>query len=98
MTAPVAAGVLLRVPCAAAASDLWFSGVPSEVEAAKAACGPCPLRVRCLSEAIGRAEPWGVWGGELVQDGVVVARKRLRGRPPKSQQRDHSSAAAAVTC
>jgi WhiB family redox-sensing transcriptional regulator len=32
-----------------------------------------------------RAEPWGVWGGELLADGVIVPRKRARGRPRKDE-------------
>ncbi|HEX6577357.1 MAG TPA: WhiB family transcriptional regulator, partial [Jiangellaceae bacterium] len=32
-----------------------------------------------------RREPWGVWGGELFISGVVVARKRPRGRPRKTE-------------
>ncbi len=35
----------------------------------------------CLAGALERREPWGVWGGELFVSGVVVARKRPRGRP-----------------
>jgi len=34
--------------------------------------------------ALERSEPWGVWGGELFVQGVVVPRKRPRGRPRKS--------------
>ena len=30
-----------------------------------------------------RAEPWGVWGGEIFERGAVVPRKRPRGRPRK---------------
>ena len=30
-----------------------------------------------------RAEPWGVWGGEILDRGCVVNRKRPRGRPRK---------------
>ncbi|WP_311199074.1 hypothetical protein [Janibacter hoylei] len=41
---------------------------------------PCG-RLMCLQEAIDRAEPWGVWGGEILQSGQVIARKRVRGRP-----------------
>ena len=33
--------------------------------------------------ALDRREPWGVWGGQLLIAGVVVARKRPRGRPRK---------------
>ena len=48
------------------------------------ASADCPLRAACLSAAIDRAEPWGVWGGEIFDRGVVVARKRPRGRPRKT--------------
>jgi WhiB family redox-sensing transcriptional regulator len=32
---------------------------------------------------VDRAEPWGVWGGEIFERGAVVPRKRPRGRPRK---------------
>ena len=65
------------------APDLWFAESPADVETAKAFCAPCPLREQCLLGALARREPWGVWGGELLALGVVVARKRPRGRPRK---------------
>ena len=34
--------------------------------------------------ALARSEVWGVWGGEILVDGEIVAEKRRRGRPPKS--------------
>ena len=71
------------LPCWTADPDLWFAESPSDVEAAKALCVPCPLREACLSGALERREPWGVWGGQLVVAGVVVPRKRPRGRPRK---------------
>jgi WhiB family redox-sensing transcriptional regulator len=54
------------------------------VETAKALCVDCPLRQACLDGALERREPWGVWGGQLVERGVVVARKRPRGRPRRA--------------
>ncbi len=63
--------------------DLWFAERGDDVERAKAMCRECPLRVECLAGAIRRQEPRGVWGGEVFVDGVVVARKRGRGRPRK---------------
>lgn len=73
-------------PCQVAASaDLWFAERADDVERAKALCGPCPIRRACLAGAIERGEPWGVWGGEVFVDGAVVARKRGRGRPRKSE-------------
>ena len=71
------------LPCWSEDPDLFFAESPADVEAAKALCVGCPLRTRCLSEALARREPWGVWGGELVVQGVVVPRKRPRGRPRK---------------
>ena len=46
-------------------------------------CRRCPAMRACLAGATARREPWGVWGGELFIGGVVVARKRPRGRPRK---------------
>ena len=74
-------GVVL--PCWTTDPDLWFAESPADVEAAKALCVPCPLREACLAGALERREPWGVWGGQLVVAGVVVPRKRPRGRPRK---------------
>ncbi len=71
------------LPCWSADPDLWFAESPSDVEQAKALCVPCPLREACLAGALERREPWGVWGGQLVVAGLVVARKRPRGRPRK---------------
>jgi WhiB family redox-sensing transcriptional regulator len=70
-------------PCATQDADLWFAEAPADVEAAKVLCTPCQLQEVCLAGALERREPWGVWGGQLVQAGVVVARKRPRGRPRK---------------
>ena len=65
--------------------ELWFSEHPAELERAKTLCGDCPIRRQCLNEALDRAEPWGVWGGEIIEGGAVLARKRPRGRPRKDQ-------------
>lgn len=71
------------LPCREHDSELWFAERPDDVERAKALCGDCPLRAQCLQGALSRREPWGVWGGELLVQGTVVARKRPRGRPRK---------------
>lgn len=72
-----------ELPCHTVDPDLWFAEAPADVETAKALCAPCPLRTACLAGALERREPWGVWGGQLVLSGVVVPRKRPRGRPRK---------------
>ena len=64
--------------------DLFFAELPGDVTRAKALCQDCPVRTVCLADALGRGEPWGVWGGELFLNGVVVGHKRARGRPRKS--------------
>jgi WhiB family redox-sensing transcriptional regulator len=54
-----------------------------DIARAKAICAKCPRTAICLQDALDRAEPWGVWGGELLDTGRIVAHKRPRGRPPK---------------
>lgn len=71
------------LPCRAGDPDLWFAENPVHLEEAKALCASCPIRKGCLNAAISRGEPWGVWGGEILDQGVVIARKRPRGRPRK---------------
>ena len=71
------------LPCHAADPDLWFAEEPAELEQAKTLCAGCPVRRECLAAALRRAEPWGVWGGEIFDRGAVLARKRPRGRPRK---------------
>lgn len=73
----------LSVPCHEEEADLWFAESPVELERAKALCADCPLRRECLDAALERQEPWGVWGGEIIDRGTIVARKRPRGRPRK---------------
>ena len=72
-----------ELPCRKFDPDLWFADTPAELELAKSMCGDCPVRVECLAGAVERAEPWGVWGGEIFERGAVVPRKRPRGRPRK---------------
>lgn len=71
------------LPCQTHEADLWFSETPVGLEEAKMRCAPCPVRSDCLAGALDRREPWGVWGGEIFERGVVIGRKRPRGRPRK---------------
>jgi WhiB family transcriptional regulator, redox-sensing transcriptional regulator len=73
-----------ELPCASD-PDLFFAESPDDVELAKSLCGDCPVRANCLAGAVERREPWGVWGGELFIRGVIVPRKRARGRPRKDE-------------
>jgi WhiB family transcriptional regulator, redox-sensing transcriptional regulator len=64
-------------------THLFFSDELLDIARAKAICSKCTLTEACLNRAIDGEEPWGVWGGQLVVNGRVVANKRPRGRPPK---------------
>jgi WhiB family redox-sensing transcriptional regulator len=68
---------------AASLTPLFFSEALDDIARAKAFCAGCVVREDCLASAIGRREPWGVWGGELLANGKILAQKRRRGRPPK---------------
>jgi WhiB family redox-sensing transcriptional regulator len=74
-----------QLPCRRESPELFFAESPADVETAKALCLGCPVRTECLAVALDRREPWGVWGGELFQHGVVIPRKRPRGRPRKNE-------------
>jgi WhiB family redox-sensing transcriptional regulator len=65
--------------------ELFFAESPGDVETAKAMCRGCEARLACLTGALERREPWGVWGGELLMRGAIVPRKRPRGRPRKTE-------------
>jgi WhiB family transcriptional regulator, redox-sensing transcriptional regulator len=73
------------LPCQQLDPALWFSSVPAELNLAKAYCRSCPNRRSCLAGALKRAEPTGVWGGEIFERGQIVEFKRPRGRPRKTE-------------
>ena len=73
------------LPCRREDPELWFAESPADLEVAKSFCMGCPMRAACLAGALERREPWGVWGGELFERGVVIPRKRPRGRPRKTE-------------
>jgi WhiB family redox-sensing transcriptional regulator len=74
----------LDLPCTED-PELFFAESPEDVETAKAMCWDCKARLVCLTGALERREPWGVWGGELLRRGTIVPRKRPRGRPRKTE-------------
>jgi WhiB family redox-sensing transcriptional regulator len=83
------------LPCRVETDDLWFSENPADLEQAKILCAACPVRRSCLAGALQRREFAGVWGGEILDRGAVIARKRPRGRPSKADlARDAEIAAA----
>ncbi len=62
-------------------TPLFFSDELVDIARAKAICARCTLRGPCLTGAVERVEPWGVWGGELLENGRIVLDKKPRGRP-----------------
>jgi WhiB family transcriptional regulator, redox-sensing transcriptional regulator len=77
---------LTELPCLTD-PDLFFAESPADIARAKELCRGCPAMGACLAGALERAEPWGVWGGELILRGEVIASKRGRGRPRGSTNR-----------
>lgn len=73
------------IPCRNEDPELWFAEQAPAIASAKALCQQCPIAATCLEGALERVEPWGVWGGESVVDGKIVAQKRGRGRPRKTE-------------
>lgn len=65
---------------------LFFSDHLDAIARAKEICRSCSQLEICLSGALARREPAGVWGGELFANGTVLAFKRRRGRPRKDER------------
>ena len=58
-----------QLPCRVNDPELFFAESPDDVEYAKTLCATCPARLDCLTGALERREPWGVWGGEWFVQG-----------------------------
>lgn len=63
--------------------ELYFDTYGRALDLAKELCATCPIREACLSAALERGEPHGVWGGQVLIDGAIVATRRGPGRPRK---------------
>lgn len=80
---PIGRHAPLDLPCQVHDPELWFAESPRALELAKALCTECPALRMCLAGALDRREPYGVWGGQILQQGRIVSHKRSRGRPRK---------------
>jgi WhiB family transcriptional regulator, redox-sensing transcriptional regulator len=60
---------------------IFFSDDLGDIARARDICSACPVMVPCLEGAVERAEPWGVWGGQLFSGGRILVGKRRPGRP-----------------
>jgi len=90
-TDPLGRRPRVDLPCQVHDPDLWFAAAPADLEHAKALCAGCPARLVCLTGALDRHEPAGVWGGHIFDHGRIVTHKRPRGRPSK-----HTTASPAL--
>ena len=78
--------LVMSLPCHSSDPELFFSDSAPVIAQAKALCAGCPVKAKCLAGAISRAEPCGVWGGELFDEGQIIQSKRTPGRPAKVAQ------------
>ena len=70
-------------------TPLFFSDDIIDIARAKAICGKCPLAASCLSEALEREEPWGVWGGELLPTAASSQQAPVRSPAEAPPSRAH---------
>ena len=49
--------------CLQSRPDLFFSNDPRDIAEAKQICGTCPVREKCLSDALQFDDPWSIQGG-----------------------------------
>lgn len=77
-------------------SSLHWSVRNAAVDQAKALCRTCVHAEACLEFALKRAEPDGVWGGELLRDGRVIPGYPKPGRPARPRPVLEPAAATAV--
>ncbi|NBV73878.1 MAG: WhiB family transcriptional regulator [Actinobacteria bacterium] len=65
-------------------ANLFFSDDAHDLARAKAICRRCSLAEACRAGALERVEFYGVWGGVLVMEGMIVEDRPRRGRPPRN--------------
>lgn len=70
----------LRAACRGRDPALWFPLSPGarEVRIAKAFCSSCPVRPRCLHEALRRGDLQGIWGGLTTEERRRIGRRMQR--------------------
>ena len=81
VTGAYGSDIAFALPCHNSDPDLFFSETSAEIALAKTLCGECPVQRQCLEAALSRQEPCGIWGGELFENGSIIAKRRTVGRP-----------------
>jgi WhiB family redox-sensing transcriptional regulator len=76
----------IPAPCTAGTVDpeVFFPDSPEQLAVARSVCAGCPFRADCLAVAVATGTTDGVWGGVLLERGVVIEVKRRPGRPRKT--------------
>lgn len=93
-----------RAACAGHDADLFFSGVPADVELAKSVCAGCPVRDRCADFALKTGVRDGVWAGMGENElravpgrrGPLIPRRPAPAAPRRSSMPDLTDAEVAV--
>jgi hypothetical protein len=76
---------LTRCLASAEKASCGSPNCPPSLSRAKAHCQHCPLRTARQAGVLERAEPCGVWGGEIFHHRAIIARKRPRGRSARTR-------------
>ncbi|MGH1563072.1 WhiB family transcriptional regulator [Mumia sp. DW29H23] len=77
--------------------ELFFSDLPSAKDEAKRVCLGCLLREACLTGALARNEPAGVWGGLTADERLLIAtRDGMRRTTAQRHNLDTDAVLAAI--
>lgn len=87
-----------KASCAGADRDLFFPGrgENDRINAAKAICASCPVRVECLDFALANRELFGIWGGTTEKERRRLRARRQPGRPAVEESRRRTVRAMAT--
>ena len=58
VTGAYGSDIAFNLPCHTADPELFFNDSAEVVAQAKALCGSCPMKAKCLQGALSRAEPF----------------------------------------
>lgn len=67
-----------RAACRGLDPLIFFPATDEDAGPAKAVCGECAVRERCLEHALGQREREGVWGGCTERERRRIIRRRRR--------------------
>jgi WhiB family redox-sensing transcriptional regulator len=73
-TVPVHEDWTLQAKCRGMGDALFPE--PAEQRRARALCTGCPVKARCLAEALDHQIEWGVWGGMTERERRSLLRRR----------------------